>query len=359
MTLAVTQDSTYSIPLLAVHTPQRKNCNYLYSFLTAESIDFSEAAQMTLAGRAPRPTLITMPVIDSVTNVSTNSFTIYWQEQDDAEEYYYTLYTLSEGECEETEVLGAEFSKTGASLETTRTIYAPDKISMLLNNTYTPNSTDETIGGDIQILGSKDGEQWEKVSTFRVHRTTKNVVKEIEVDTAKQWRTFRLNYTHLGGAGGVQIADFRSHYPMKINYVDSLFQYTIYAPSGDAIFRELTPNTTYYYSMLSYESKGCEPHYSSLSEPLAIKTKPENTDPKLIVTRNDDGVYTVTLPEMADGLHTLGIYDRNGALIYQLKPAYGDTEIVLPKLPVWQVYTLKYYSSKMKRKDLSGKLISF
>lgn len=359
LAITVTQDSTYSIPLLAVHTPPRKNCNYLYSFLTAESIDFSEAAQMTLAGRAPRPTLITTPVIDSVKNISTNSFSIYWQEQDDAEEYYYTLYTLSEGECEESEALDVEFSKTGEWIETTRTIYAPDKISMLLNNTYTPNSTDETIGGDIQILGSKDGEQWEKVSTFRVHRTTKNVVKEIEVDTAKQWRTFRLNYTHVGGAGGVQIADFRSHYPMKINYVDSLFKYTIYAPSGEAVFRELRPNTTYYYSMLAYESKGCEPHYSALSEPRAIKTKPENTDPKLIVTRSDDGVYTVTLPEMADGLHTLGIYDRNGALIYQLKPAYGDTEIILPKLPVWQVYTLKYYSSKMKRKDLSGKLISF
>lgn len=359
LAVAVTPDSTYTLPLLAVHTPPRRNCNYLYSFLTAETDDLSEAAQMTLAGRAPRPTFITTPVIDSVKNISTNSFSIYWQEQDDAEEYYYTLYTLSEGECEETEKLNAELAKTGESLETTRTIYAPDKISMLLNNTYTPNSTDETIGGDIQIWGSKDGDKWEKVSTFRVHRTTKNVVKEIEVDTAGHWRKFRLNYTHLGGAGGVQIADFRSHYPMKIDYIDSLYQYTIYAPGGDAVFRELKPNTTYYFAMLAYEAKGCEPHYSPLSEPYSVKTKPENTDPKLIISRDDNGIYTVTLPEMADGLHTLGIYNRNGALVYQFRPAYGDTEIILPKLPEWQVYTLKYYSSKMKRKDLSGKLISF
>ncbi len=357
--LAVTKDSIYSVPLLAIHTPPRKNCNYLYAFLTAECNDLSEGDQMTLAGRAPRPILITTPVIDSVKNISTNSFSIYWTEQEDAEEYYYTLYTISEGESEEKEDLNVSFTKTGDYAVTTRTIYAPDKISMLLDNTYTPNSTDETIGGDIQIWGSPDGNKWDKVSAFRVHRTTKNVLKEIAVDTTHHWRMFRLEYTHLGGAGGMTITDFISHYNIKIESIYPLFEYTIYAPGNEAVFRELTPNTTYYYAMLAHESKGCEPHYSALSEPQAVTTKKETTNPKLEITRNASGQYKVILPEMADGLHYLGVYDRNGALIYKLKPAYGDTEIYLPKLPAWQVFTLKYFDEKMKRKDLSGKLISY
>lgn len=357
--LGVHRDSTYAIELLAIHTPQRKNCDYVYTFFTAETDDESCAAQMTLAGRAPRPIYITTPVIDSIANLSATSFSIYWEHQEDAELYYYTLYTVSEGESEQTDTLDVLLSQTGKSVLSSRYMYMPDKISIGIDNTYVPNSVDSIIGGEVLIQGSADGENWEKVSTIHVHRTTKNTVRTFDIDTTHHWRQFRMEYTHLGGAGGTVIKDFTAHFDLCVNYLYPLYKYSVYALEDKLVFRDLAPYTTYYYAMQAYEEKGCEPHYTDLSEPIAITTKQTPTDPHLVVTRDAEGHYTVILPEMADGLHQLGIYDYMGRLVTMLRPAYGTTEVELPPLSNGQIHLVKYFQNRMGRKDMNAKVISY
>lgn len=238
----VLPDTQYNIPIRVLHTPKRKSCSQVYAFLTAETTDESIMTQVTLAGRAPRPIDISTPVIDSITNISSSSFSIYWEPQDDAELYYYALYTMSEG---------------------------------------------------------------------------------------------------------------------NIEYIHTLEQYVIYAPGYNIVFRDLQPGTTYYYTMQSFEEKGCEPHYSPLSEPVAIRTRKIDDNPQLIVARDDDGKYTVLLPEMADGLHYITISNPDGQLIRTLRPAYGQTTYVLPPLERGQIYLLKYFSGRMMRKDLSTKILYY
>lgn len=355
----VIADSAYSIPVWVIHTPSRKNCGHVYGFLTASTADESASAQVPLSGTSPRPILISTPVIDSVTNVSSSSFRISWEPQEDAEFYYYTLYTLAEGKSEEIEDLSAHFTASDQSVLTRRFLYPPEWLSIWLSNDYTPNSVDPTVGGEIRVSGSPDGKEWEQISVLTIQRTTRNIERDIELDTTRHYRQFKLDYTHLGGSGGAIVEDLTAHYDFVIHYKYQLEEIPISALSHSAMFRDLEPATTYYFAMESYEEKGCEPHYSDLSTPIAVQTDSISSDPRLIVTRDADGQYIVHLHEIADGKHTLGIYDNFGHLVEEKKPQYGTLQIPLPPLTKGQLYILKYYSGSITRKALYGKFIYY
>lgn len=226
--ISITPDSVYSLPIQVVYLPSRQNCNYTYAYLTVETDDYKMGTLLTLAGRAPRPTYITTPVIDTVTNLSSTSFTIQWNPQEDAEWFYYMLYTVGEGESEETESFdqfstldeiheagwdanfvhtqsqishsgdAVLFGSTGQMIQTPMYLFAPKAITLWISNNYTPNSADETTGGMLTLMGSTDGQEWEKAGKLSIQRTTKNVDRTIELDTTHNWRQFRLIYTHTG-----------------------------------------------------------------------------------------------------------------------------------------------------------------
>ena len=241
--IAVRPYSNYNIPVMAVHTPSRQSCEGVYSYLVAEKRDQSAYALLTLAGMAPRPVLISTPVIDSVSYVSSTTFGVSWEVQDDADWYYYTVYTIENGERHDLYPLGDKF---------------------------------------------------------------------------------------------------------------------IYGSGNSIVFRDLQPATTYYYAMQAYEEKGCEPHYSELSEPIAIRTHEEPTELKLTIIRDAQGYYSVQLPDMADGVHYIDIYDNNGRRYLHAKPPFGTYTYALPALPTGQLYLVKYYSGeKFKRKDIHAKLLSY
>lgn len=387
--LSVTPDTKYTLPLLVLHEPKRKNCNHVYGILTAETLDETEVAQVTLAGRAPRPIYIETPVIDSVRNISTNSFTLYWEPQDDAELFYYALYTMSDGTSEEWETFedfstveqireqgwdanfanlqstiaqtgkAILYNQTGQWLQTVRYIYPPSSLTFWLSNNLAPEGAGGETAGLLTITGSGDGDEWEEVAKVYVQRTTKNIERTIDLDSTKQWHLFRITYTHLGGTGGVAIDNWSAYFNKRIEYIHPLKKYVVYAPGYTIVFRDLQPGTTYYYVMQSFEEKGCEPHYSALSEPYAVRTHSEQDNPRLIVTRDKDGHYTVLLPEMADGKQYLYIYNCFGQVAYTLRPAYGTTEVALPNLAHGQIYLLKYFSGRMKRSDLSTKIMYY
>ena len=111
--------------------------------------------------------------------------------------------------------------------------------------------------------------------------------------------------------------------------------------------------------MQAYEEKGCDPHYSSLSEPFEVSTRQVDGKQSLKIVRSGTGLYSVILPESADGKHCLAIYNSTGTLITLLHPFYGDLTVSLPPLAEGQLYLVKYYSGSMKRKDLSTKIISY
>ena len=144
-----------------------------------------------------------------------------------------------------------------------------------------------------------------------------------------------------------------------IRYVYKLKDYYIDGSTHEIVFRQLEPATTYYYTMQAYEAKGCDPHYSPLCEPYAIRTRSATDKPQLEVIRTGEGQFDVVFPEAADGQHFLAIYSSTGELFARLRPAYSTGRISLPALPVGELYLLKYYSGSMSRKDIQAKILSY
>ena len=95
--LAIERDSSYNTSVLAVYLPTWQTCDYISAFLSVETQDELYGTQLTLQGTSPRPILITTPVIDTVTDVSSHSLSVHWQPVNDADGYYYALYTMSSG----------------------------------------------------------------------------------------------------------------------------------------------------------------------------------------------------------------------------------------------------------------------
>lgn len=387
--IRVLPDSAYSLPIQVVFLPSRQNCSYSYAYLTAETADGKTGTLTTLAGRSPRPTYITTPVIDTVTNLGSTSFNLLWEPQEDAEEFYYMLYTVSEGESEETETFdhfgsmdsirehgwdanfvrvqsqvslsgdAVLFTTTGQLIQTPMYLYAPKAIILWISNNYTPTSAEETPGGTLSLMGSRDGQEWEKAGKLSIQRTTKNVYRTVELDTTRQWRQFRLIYTHTAGNGGVAVDNWSAVFDRDIRYVYKLKDYYIDGSTHEIVFRQLEPATTYYYTMQAYEAKGCDPHYSPLCEPYTVRTRSATDKPQLEVIRTGEGQFDVVFPEAADGQHFLAIYSSTGELFARLRPAYSTGRISLPALPVGELYLLKYYSGSMSRKYIQAKILSY
>lgn len=384
--ITLLQDSSYHLPLLVVHTPIKQSCAYTYAFLTAETEDESLATQLTLKGTSPRPSLITPPVVDSAASVSTHSMTIYWEDQEEADAYFYSLYTLHTGTSKETEDFeqfatltqikesgwDANFAntqatisqsgyavlctQTGQYLQTPTYLYIPDHISLWLSNNYTPNGVDQTLGGQLIIRGSADGEEWKEITTINVQRTTKNITRTFELDTTQHMRQFRIEYTHLGGNGGTVIDTWNVYYPFTLQYIYPPRQYMT---NGNNIrFRDLTPDTDYYFTLQAYDEKGCTPNYSDFSTPFRVHTKATPEDQHLIVKRNAPGLFTIVLPDMADGTYHMSIYDYSGRLVHRQNVYFGESTVDLPPLPLGYLYLVKYYKDTMKRKDLNTKILS-
>ncbi len=387
--IQLAHDSAYSMPLMIIHTPKKQRCAYSYAYLTAQTPDESMATQLTLKGNSPRPTLITPPVIDSIAEVSTHSFTVYWEEQNEADGYFYTLYTISAGSSTETEDFenfatlaeiresgwNANFANTQSSvsksgsavlftsseqyLQTPKYLYTPTQLSFWLSNNYTPNGTDKTQGGQLYISGSEDGVTWKVITKITIQRTTKNIVRTIDLDTTQHMRIFRITYAHLGGNGGTIIDTWSAHYPVALQYIYAPHKNMVYSGNNSIRFRDLQPATEYYYTMQTYDEKGCEPHYSDFSSPVLIRTKATAEDQQLVVKRVGSGQYIIVLPEMSNGTETLAVYDNIGHLIQTIYPSYGTTTITLPTLDLGQLYLVKYYIEKMKRKDLNAKILCY
>ena len=387
--LKITPNTACSFDIRVLYLPSRQNCTYTYAFMEAETNDAQAGAQLTLAGRSPRPTYITTPVITGVSNLTSTSFNLSWEPQDDAEWFYYTLYTVGEGVSEEIEEFehfatldeihesgwdanfansqssfsqsgnAVLFERSGNYIRSPQYLFAPTAISLWLSNSYTPNSIDSEIGGELLLSASADGEKWETAAVINVQRTTKNVFRTFELDTAHHWCQFRLDYTHIGGNGGAVVDTWTASFNRNIQYIYRLKDYYIDGTGHEIVFRQLQSNTTYYYAMQAYEAKGCEPHYTRLCEPYAVRTNKTDENPKLEVVRTGKGQYSVILPELADGKHYLNVYSQNGEVLVQMRPAYGTAAVSLPLLPTGQLYLVKYYTTSIRRKDPQTKILSY
>lgn len=387
----VVQDSVYDIEVLVCYMPRRQNCAVQTAYLFVESNDQQFVNQIQLQGNAPRPTYITTPIITEVEDVSSSSFTILWEEQDDAEFYYVTLYSVSPtpsvdtqsfenftsiekieqenwtANFAETTTLVSQsgralyFTKSGQQIVSKEYAISPDKIHFWLSNQYVSVDT-EKAEGVLTIEATAYGGKWDTIAVVSVLRTTKNLEKEYELPADSNYVQFRLTYDHIAGEGGMALDNFTAYLPQTVNYIYQGTDYELYAPADRVIFSGLVANTIYYCQVQAYEDKGCEEHFSYLSKPYKVTTSPALTgDLILKIQRDDNGVYMAILPEPADGTSFVYIYNAMGQLVDVQSIPYGTIQFIISteNMTASNLYLLKLFKNKMTRKAAKGKMIYY
>lgn len=389
--LAVQQDTVYSIEVLVRYVPRRQSCSVQTGYLWVESSDKQFVNQIQLQGEAPRPTYIQAPILVGVQDVSSSAFSLLWEEQTDAEFYYLTLYSLqntpsinrqgfddftSQKAIESagwsanfvsTTALASEegkalyFTQSGQQITTPAFPISPSKIRFWLSNLYV-SSEEETAEGLLFVEAFTAAGRIDTISNVCILRTTKNLEKEFVLPQDSNYVQFRFSYTHIAGSGGMTMDGFVAELPKTIRYIYRGTDYEVYAPADRVIFSGLEPNTTYYCQVQAYEDKGCEAHYSELSAVESVTTLPAvSGDVILTIRRTEDGVYSVVLPEPADGKSTLYIYNAVGQLIGTQSIPYGTKLMPIPTggMVKSNMYMLKVLTGKMTRKAAKGKMIYY
>ncbi|MDY2943757.1 MAG: M6 family metalloprotease domain-containing protein [Paludibacteraceae bacterium] len=131
------------------------------------------------------------------------------------------------------------------------------------------------------------------------------------------------------------------------------------ATTSQAIFTDLNPETTYCFTITAYEEKGCRPNYKPSQEICLTTLSAQGTQRPIVVQREADGTYTITLPESADGSTHLNIYDYTGKLVETMPLPYGtlSTTLHTTRLQAGQLYILRVLGGKLQRKGIVGKLL--
>ncbi|MCQ2335317.1 MAG: M6 family metalloprotease domain-containing protein [Paludibacteraceae bacterium] len=386
----VAADGTYSRELLVCYRPTRQNCKATSANLVVMSEDKLDIAQMMLFGQAPRPVYITIPVPKEVSALSSTSFTAAWEDIEDAEGYYVTMYERIETPSEQVQdfedfktadgivmaewesnfvrtftqskydgKVSVQFLETGEYITSEKYPCVPTQISFWLSNNYSQYD-DKVPGGQFLVEGSVDGDTWQTIEKIAMKRTTKNLIMDYSFDPTTPYVQFRFSYTHEGGHGGVLLDCFTASLPATINYFCQGTERE--TTSAVAIFSGLQAGHHYYWQVRAFEAKGCEEHFTALSEPQHVITPSDaQNESEIDVKRDPDGGYTLLLTQPADAAADLCIYTAAGQLLSQTRIPDGQTTLTIPTegMQPNTVYFLKVVSGRMQRKAAFGKMLYY
>lgn len=397
LTIKPDADSTLHDTIWVNFRPSRQSCTAVSATINVMGDGISLTIPVT--GLAPRPTLVTTPVLNSTSNVSPYSFRASWEPVEDAVEYYLTVYSVAEGTS--SFVQGFEnFDSQSAVAEegwesTTNTITTSAKAdgtkALFVRNTGDCITTEEypapitaisfwlnAFSTDADTVGYFDieawnGTEWTALTESRtyVRSITKKRTVSYSFDLSKAYTRFRLTYTGFV-TSGVAMDAFTATCSQDIAYLHrgkdvtiaaiNDEEYTVYNVSG------LTPSTTYCYRIQCSDlGKGCEEHLTALSAPVTVTT-PAGLDPSDekhlamgIDSLNYDeptGVVYVPNPENGNAIY---VFDVLGQLVYTTPTYANQNAYAIPQeaLVPRNIYVIKYVENgKMKRKQRWVKFVA-
>ena len=382
-------DSLLEKDIYVRYKPSKQVCDIQRGTITVRQD--KSVGTLTVRGTSPRPVLIEAPDITSVSDVTPTSFLMKWTPQQDAEEYYVTLYHLEEGressmesfEGFDDEMTVAEsgwwtsFYRTTTKAkedgavsmwfkENNETLLSPIyplpvvELSMWLN---APATSDTEVGMLYLIGYSEVG-----IDTLDVIKITKNTKKQTYSKTFTEeqgYRRFELAYTSIGG-DGLCLDAFTTTFNKKTVYTYKGREKTIIPQDLEEqdlytqfYAFDLTPNTEYYVRIQCSENKGCEEHLSALSQIYYVITpEGETADSKHLTLAYDSINYdpatnVIYLPQaLSNG--SLNIYNTNGELVKSIPVSMHHNVIPINKEEFTRgaLYLIKYLpEDKMARKS--------
>lgn len=381
-------DSSYHRMLLVRHEPKRQNCSTTNGSLQVRSKG-AQSRVLTLKGSAPRPIYIHQPKITEVRDITPYSFTFSWEDIEDAEQYYLTIYSKTSGETEmlqsfedffDTQAVARQgweadysiissqesadgkgsvvFNVTGQYIKSEQYSEPVSRLAFWFTNHYT--STDEV--GQLRLTAFNSEGEAIVIDNITIRSTSRYVTKNYEFAENDGYRQFMLEYTAQTAVGNVFIDKWQAFYDYQLTYVYKNEEREVVAPLHTAIVNSLSPNTTYNIIVQAAEAKGCSPHKTILANPYSVKTMP-GTEGKnqLSIIPQDDGSVIVYLPDIGDANNKLFIFTANGVLVETIDIQAGSNNVVVPAavFAEHQLYFCKYSNyKKIRRKDYWGKIIN-
>lgn len=387
LTLQATNDSTIEQPIWVSFNPTKRNCEVTKSSVTisSESANISVA----LAGYAPRPTYVKVPVTLPAKDITPYSFSARWVNQEDAEDFYVTVFESEEGETEfkqSFEDFGNQTSireqgwqsnttliTTSAKADGSRSLYIKEHGDQITSETYpTPitklsfwynafTASVDTIG--VLEIEAFNGEEWLVVGNEVMKNTSKRVTATYNFDEQEKYRKFRLTWIDNGGAG-IALDAFTAVTPHKITYIHKGKEITLAAfVFGDTAVHtidSLQPDHTYYFQVQTTDGeKGCEEHLTELSDATAVHTqKGQPLDSKQLTFAYDSINYNpaqhvvyVSNPQTGDFLY---FYNSAGNLVQSTPVQYNTYSYPLEKdnYRKGEIYMIQHaVAGKLKRKQ--------
>lgn len=380
-------DSTIQQPIWVSYAPKKRNCSSTNSIL---SITASTASlSIALTGYAPRHTYVTTPQTLACSEITPYSFVANWQNVEDAECYYFTLYQVSDGETSFTQgfenfdsydkihEIGWEsntnLTTTSDKKDGTRALYFKNFGDQITSETYpTPVtkmsfwynsfiSTTDTIG--VLIIEAHNGTDWELIENKVLTNRAKRETSTYEFEEEKNYRSFRMTWMDNGGSG-IAFDAFTATTSKQINYIykgrDAYYVPYETSKTHHYTFTQLTPNNTYYYQIQCSDlDKGCEEHITTLSDPIeVITTDGKPLDGSQLTIAYDSINYTpathaIYITNAKNGDY-LNFYNTEGGLVYSLPVEYGMYiyPLDLNRFNVGEVYLVQHaIGGKLGRKN--------
>ena len=346
----VKADSVLETDVYVRYAPRKQVCDIQRGSLSVRHD--KSVGTLAVRGTSPRPTLIGAPVIDSIENLTPTTFRIHWTPQEDAEEYYVTLYHMEDGRESTVESFEnfdeeAGVAETGWYTSFYRTttkakesgavsLWFKENNERIISPIYTmpvvelsmwlnaPATTDNEVGF-FTLIGYSDA-GIDTLDVIQVTKNTKRYTYTRNFTEEEGYRRFEMVYTSVGGEGTCLDA-FTTTFNHKTIYTYKGRERTIVPQDLEdqeryTVFNayDLKPNTSYYVSLQCSESKGCEEHLSSLSMPLVIFTpEGEAADSKHLTLvydsiHYDPARHVIYLPQsITDGF--VNIYSTEGELV--------------------------------------------
>jgi M6 family metalloprotease-like protein len=317
-----------------------------------------QSTQTTLKGTAVRQTLIQEVKSREATGTTPYSFTANWEEQEDAESYFLTLYTIADEPDTQTLTIDQVMRQTGDRYLSPRSPLPISEATVSLTHTYTLSKT-RTVGQ--LLLYGYSGNRWQRIDSVFIRATGNSLTATFTLDPQREYNRLRLTYRLIEGEGEITLQTLALTTEQRPVFLYSDEEYPLEAPAGEAVLTGLTPQTDYYYYVTCHEEKGCEPHTSAPGTVTHVRTLPgeTKTDKRFTVLCSGTTV-TAYLPDTSDEERRLLVYDPAGRLICTV-PVEAETagqEIPADDLIPGNLYLVKLASGDgIRRADLWAKFI--
>ena len=385
----IAPDSTLDFALYVRYAPGKQICDIQRG--TVKATQGSKTGSFNVYGTSPRPVLIEAPYIDQLEDVTPTTFKVHWIPQEDAEEYYVTLYHMEEGHetmmesfegFDDEQVVKESGWYTSFFRTTTKakddgavSLWFKENNEQIISPIYTqpvvelsmwlnaPATTDTEVGFfELVAYGEAGIDTLERIT---VNKNTKQYVYKQTFDEELQYRRFSLQYVSIGGEG-VCLDAFTTTFTHKTVYTYQGRERTIIAQDGEeaglyTVFYadDLIPDTDYYIALQCSENKGCEEHLSELSQVFTLRTKKGESADSQRLTLDVDSIsydpaqHVIYLPQSKTNGY-LNIYSSEGELVKSIP--VGATHNVIPltddEFRRGSVYLVKYLpDGKMNRKS--------